>query len=142
MNKEIEEKVIGIVADLSHTIRRNVHAGSALAVNLGMNLLDIVALATAIENKFGIKIINAEYDDWKTVACVIDFVVAETMTDDEVMADEARKDAEKYVKVPYILFRSACGKLAKVVDGKFSIARDMDEARKIYHDLVVLEVEK
>lgn len=68
------EKLKTILADYSSETVEDITGDTALIADLGLNSLDLIELACAIEDEFEIEIPDRAIQDFKTVGDVIAFL--------------------------------------------------------------------
>lgn len=68
------EKLKTILADYSSEMVENITGDTALIADLGLNSLDLIELACAIEDEFEIEIPDRAIQDFKTVGDVVAFL--------------------------------------------------------------------
>lgn len=73
-NKQVEAKVIKIVAEKLNIEEKNISAASRFQEDLGADSLDIVELLMEIEEEFGVSISDEESERLKTVGDAIKFI--------------------------------------------------------------------
>jgi len=74
--KQLEEKVIKIVAEKLNIDEKNVTLASRFQEDLGADSLDIVELLMEIEEEFGVNISDEESERLKTVGDALKFISA------------------------------------------------------------------
>ena len=72
--KQLEEKVIKIVAEKLNIEEKNVTLASRFQEDLGADSLDIVELLMEIEEEFGVNISDEESERLKTVGDAMKFI--------------------------------------------------------------------
>lgn len=74
--KELELKLIKIVAEKLNIEEKNVTAASRFQEDLGADSLDIVELLMEIEEEFGVNISDDESERLKTVGDAVKYIAA------------------------------------------------------------------
>lgn len=74
--KQLEEKVIKIVAEKLNIEEKNITLASRFQEDLGADSLDIVELLMEIEEEFGVNISDEESERLKTVGDAMKFISA------------------------------------------------------------------
>lgn len=74
--KELELKLVKIVAEKLNIEEKNVSAASRFQEDLGADSLDIVELLMEIEEEFGVNISDDESERLKTVGDAVKFIAA------------------------------------------------------------------
>ncbi len=74
--KQMEMKLIKIVADKLNIEEKNITIASRFQEDLGADSLDIVELLMEIEEVFGVNISDEESERLKTVGDAVKFIVA------------------------------------------------------------------
>ncbi|BBH52205.1 MULTISPECIES: acyl carrier protein [Fluviispira] len=74
--KQLESKLIKIVAEKLSIEEKNVTAASRFQEDLGADSLDIVELLMEIEEEFGVNISDDESERLKTVGDAVKFITA------------------------------------------------------------------
>jgi acyl carrier protein len=72
--KQLEEKVIKIVAEKLNIEEKNITLASRFQEDLGADSLDIVELLMEIEEEFGVNISDEESERLKTVGDAMKFI--------------------------------------------------------------------
>lgn len=72
--KQLEEKLIKIVAEKLNIEEKNITLASRFQEDLGADSLDIVELLMEIEEEFGVNISDEESERLKTVGDAIKFI--------------------------------------------------------------------
>ncbi len=75
---ELSEKVIAIIKD--NLGEKEVHEDNNLIDDLKVDSLDIIELVMALEENFGVQIIDNNSEKWLTVKNIIDFLWDEKFT--------------------------------------------------------------
>jgi acyl carrier protein len=75
-SKELELKLIKIVAEKLNIEEKNVSASSRFQEDLGADSLDIVELLMEIEEEFGVNISDEESERLKTVGDAVKYITA------------------------------------------------------------------
>ena len=73
-SKQVEAKVIKIVAEKLNIEEKNVSAASRFQEDLGADSLDIVELLMEIEEEFGVNISDEESERLKTIGDAMKFI--------------------------------------------------------------------
>lgn len=73
-NKQVEAKVMKIVAEKLNIEEKNISSASRFQEDLGADSLDIVELLMEIEEEFGVSISDEESERLKTVADAVKFI--------------------------------------------------------------------
>jgi acyl carrier protein len=74
--KQLEMKLIKVVAEKLNIEEKNVTIASRFQEDLGADSLDIVELLMEIENEFGVNISDDESEKLKTVGDAVQFISA------------------------------------------------------------------
>jgi acyl carrier protein len=72
--KQVESKVIKIVAEKLNIEEKNISAASRFQEDLGADSLDIVELLMEIEEEFGVNISDEESEKLKTIGDAMKFI--------------------------------------------------------------------
>lgn len=79
---ELQQKVIGVIKEhVPSTSTDNIHEGSHINDDLGMDSIDSVELVMALEGAFGIKIPDEDAHKITTVKSVVDYIMVQLEKD-------------------------------------------------------------
>ncbi len=74
--KDVESRLLDVVASALVVSRSEVRPDSNLAEDLAADSLDMIELAMAIEDEFGIIVLDGDEQPWKTVGDVQAYILA------------------------------------------------------------------
>jgi acyl carrier protein len=74
--KEIEKKVIEVLANMLHKDEGDIRLESTLIDELEMDSFTAVELLFELEDQYGLEIPDEEVENFKTVKDIVDYIVA------------------------------------------------------------------
>ena len=76
MDNEIFEKVSDILVDQLGVEKEKIDESTEIIADLGADSLDVVDVVQSLEEKFSIKVPNAEIESLKTVGDIVSYIEA------------------------------------------------------------------